>query len=316
MPVVELQLRGRSVALVGPAAGVEIEPAIERIVRSVDFVARPNCKIQDGEVLLPRHTTRRCDIVYHNGAVLGHTAVNGLAWRMAPRGSRDRTVSNFSALCNATLRAYSALGVREVTVVSPLRVRRDNLASLAPHFPRLRLRDLASEIRQLGRANYTEYLRRRFRTGMEAVLDLLSRHPATLYVFGFDFYASLWNANDHRVITACGKQCMQRVSFDDYYARDLIGTPLAVGHHPHPRRELAAFAALLSRHRNLHPDGQLALLMQERLPNATARSVARALEAQRAQANENHSASPATSPLRAGHRPHTARIYRSSTTMF
>ena len=69
-----LTLMNRSVAIVGPASYIEGE-GVEKLIDSSDYVIRPNCKLLPNlnGLLLPRNTTRRCDIVYHSGAVENET---------------------------------------------------------------------------------------------------------------------------------------------------------------------------------------------------------------------------------------------------
>lgn len=69
-----LTLTNRTVAIVGPASYIEGE-GVEKLIDSSDYVIRPNCKLLPNlnGLLLPRNTTRRCDIVYHSGAVENET---------------------------------------------------------------------------------------------------------------------------------------------------------------------------------------------------------------------------------------------------
>jgi len=173
-------LRGRTVAVVGPAAyvvGANIASHVER----ADVVVRPNVRVDGrGKLVLPKGTTSRVDIVYHSGAVLGERV--GL-------GAKKDIATSFSALSMHTLKAYEAHGVRTLVVAvcgnSP---RVQNLVNLSHHFSSDHMRVIlgpGARHESTGCSRPTE----RFRTGMKALVDVHRQRPAAIFLFGFDHYA-------------------------------------------------------------------------------------------------------------------------------
>lgn len=76
-----LPLRGRTVALVGPAGYVS-HANIASFVDRADIVVRPNVRVDGrGLLVLPPNTTSRCDVVYHVCPRLGLNATD--AWHAA-----------------------------------------------------------------------------------------------------------------------------------------------------------------------------------------------------------------------------------------
>ena len=173
-------LRGRSVAIVGPAAYVSGAGIASHVARA-DYVVRPNVRVDGrGKLVLPMGTTSRVDIVYHSGAVLGERV--GL-------GEQKDVATAFSALSLHTLRAYEAHGVRTVIVAvcgnSP---RIQNLVNISHHFASERMRVLlgtGARHESTGCSAPTQ----RFRTGMKALVDVHRQRPATIFIFGFDHYS-------------------------------------------------------------------------------------------------------------------------------
>lgn len=164
-------LRGKTVALVGPAGYVETA-GVDRFVKAADVVVRPNVRTKNNSrLLLPHNVTRRVDVVYHSGAVLGEPLAEG-------------ATSATTALAPATLASYRAAGVSRVIVVATPkedagRVR--NLAQLAAASRKYRKPELL-----LAPAPDDA----RLRTGVQAFLDVHRQQPSVLCVFGFTFYSA------------------------------------------------------------------------------------------------------------------------------
>ena len=215
-------LHGKTVAIVGPAAYVESAPSIEAIVERADVVVRPNVRVDEtGELVLPRGTTRRVDVVYHSGTVLNE---------LVGHGRKKDVATAFSALTLHTLERYDANGVGTViVVVCGATFRTRALANLTTQFfaraPNSRMRLLLGS--NAGGHDCPAPLDH-FRTGVRAIVDVHRQRPARIFLFGFDFYQS------------------QRHGFPGYYRDTNNENPaLAVFHNTSAEMEAVAWLLLL-----------------------------------------------------------------------
>lgn len=228
-------LRGKRVAVIGPAGYLE-RCNMEPLLRDIDVVVRPNCKVDvaAGKLLLPPRTTARCDVVYHAGVAPGELQSAGPRQVRTPAGS---------AVGNESLAIYAAHGVQAVVWAQ---FHSDRLANYAwaQH----------SEWARNGSLSVTRTIpggaaQQHFRTGVRTLVDVLAHKPASLLLLGYDFY-----------------QTPQR-GFEGYYS-DLPGVhPQMQGNaRTHDtQREIRFFAEeLLAKHPELHVDAVLGDLLQTR----------------------------------------------------
>lgn len=236
-----LSLKGKTVALVGPAAYVE-SAGLERFVQAADVVIRPNVKLTRSldKLLLPQNTTDRVDVVYHSGVRYGDVL-------FGPGSSSERP-SRQSAFCNATMQAYLRHGVRAVVLARSTGPRASSFWSTACPYHSMRLDAVQLDVLPSTKMRY-------FSTGMRALQHIVMRlKPARLGIFGFSFYSHGGNAT----------RSLNGHAFPGYY-QPIKGVPLermGESRFHNFQHEMEHMASLLGKRSNIFVDTHMEQLLR------------------------------------------------------